>query len=113
MRRTILSENQYETKFITAANRNATTSPFAPPKYSPIARSTALRSPSRSAVLIPFAMISILPFSRLPFFVFRFAFRVLALLCEATQQLGEERRAPGKIRNHDMLVMRVRAVARG
>ena len=56
MRRTILSENQYDTKFMTAANMNAITSPFAPPKYSPIASKTALSRPSRSAVLIPLAM---------------------------------------------------------
>ena len=44
MRRTILSENQYEPKFMTTAKTNAMTRPFAPPSSSPITRSRPLSS---------------------------------------------------------------------
>src|SRR5438132_6705715 len=47
---TILSENQYDTKFVPAANRNPRTSPCEPPRSSPTNRKRALRKPSNSAV---------------------------------------------------------------
>ncbi len=57
MLRTILSENQYDPKFMMAANANAMTRPFEPPSQSPSASNTALMSPRSNAVLIPFAMV--------------------------------------------------------
>src|SRR5512144_2976110 len=60
MRSTILSENQYETKFITTANTKATIRPPAPPKNSPMASRTALRRPRSRAVLMPLFMVQML-----------------------------------------------------
>jgi hypothetical protein len=45
MRRTILSENQYDPKFMIAANTNARTSPFDPPNAPPMASSSPLSRP--------------------------------------------------------------------
>src|SRR6476659_7430786 len=57
MRRTILSENQYDPRFMTAAKTNAIMRPFEPPATSPMTSNSPLRSPSSSAVFTPFAMI--------------------------------------------------------
>ena len=56
MRRTILSENQYEPKFMRAAKPNAMMSPFEPPTSSPITSTSPLISPRSTAVFNPFAM---------------------------------------------------------
>src|SRR5437867_880260 len=47
---TILSENQYETKFVATANMKPKSRPCAPPRASPIHMSRALRTPSSNAV---------------------------------------------------------------
>src|SRR6516225_4617312 len=60
MARTILSENQYEKKFITTAKPNATTMPDRPPRKPPIRRNSPVRSP-RSRVLFTVLAICLLP----------------------------------------------------
>ncbi len=50
IRRTILSENQYEPKFMTIAKPNASTRPCWPPSRSPMTSSRALSSPSSAVV---------------------------------------------------------------
>ena len=60
---TILSENQYEPKFINAANPNATNRPFTPPISSPMASNNPLIKPSSKTVFIEFAIFSPLSWS--------------------------------------------------
>ncbi len=55
--RTILSENQYEPKFMTTAKTKPRTRPCAPPSASPRNRNSALIAPSSSAVFKPFGIV--------------------------------------------------------
>src|SRR5215204_3674291 len=77
--------------FITAANRNAIISPCAPPSRSPITSRIPLSAPSSSTVFTPFAM-------------------GLFYLVQAGHDTGEKRGAPGEIRQHHVLVERMRTV---
>src|SRR3989442_15203112 len=51
MLRTILSENQYDPKFIATAKKNPKIRPWPPPSISPRNMTSALSAPSSSAVL--------------------------------------------------------------
>ena len=94
MRRTILSENQYDAKFVTTAKKKPTTMPLAPPSASPMTSSSALIVPSSSAV-----------FTRV---VHEFSY-VVSLI--RVMQPGHERGAIRQRLDVDVFVQRVRAVA--
>src|SRR5688500_3156794 len=92
MRRTILSENQYEPRFISAAKMNAMTIPFWPPSKSPIKSSMPRSRPSSSAVFNPLGM-------------------CLFCLAEVPQERADDRGAPRQILGFDVLVQRVGPIA--
>ena len=58
--RTTLSENQYDPKFVTAANTKPRSKPWAPPSASPSNRNRALIAPSSNAVFTVLGMVLIL-----------------------------------------------------
>ncbi len=92
MRSTILSENQYEPRFITAAAIKPNISPFGPPTTSPMTSSRPLMAPRSRTVFIPFDM-------------------ALLYSPKPAQQPRQKRRAPRQISQFDMFVEGVRAVA--
>ncbi len=59
-RSTILSENQYEPRFVATASTKPNISPCAPPSTSPRNRNRALIAPSSNAVFTVLGMVSIL-----------------------------------------------------
>src|SRR5262245_28365521 len=96
MRRTILSENQYDPRFIRAANTNAVIIPFGPPMYSPMSSSRPLRAPSRRVVFKAFGM-SLFYLVRIP--------------GKDGQQAGDQGDTPCQIAYQHVFVQRVCAVA--
>src|SRR5262245_53363005 len=99
MLRTILSENQYEPKFMMTAKTRPTIMPWPPPIHSPISKNNPLIAPSRIVVLSTFDMMY--------FFQILFYARFL----EARDEAGHERGPVGERVEVDVLVQRVRAVA--
>src|SRR5262245_8327337 len=90
---TILSENQYDAKFIAAAKNRPNSIPWPPPSISPMTRNNPLMMPSRSVVLITFD---------------------ICLFYAAIQpgdEGGHERGSVGQRVDLHVLVQRVRAVA--
>src|SRR5262249_58536419 len=103
MRRTSLSENQYDTKFMTPATIRPISIPFVPPNAWPSARSSPLSRPSNNAVFRPLGISRLYPVMA--------GFRGRLHRCHAPEQPGDERAAPGQRRHVDVLVRGVRAVA--
>ncbi len=94
MRSTILSENQYEPRFMTAAAIRPNISPSGPATTSPMTSSRPLIAPRSSTVFIPFDM-------------------ALLYSPNPAQQPRQKRRPPPQIFQFDMFMECVRAVAAG
>src|SRR5258708_847236 len=90
IRRTILSENQYDAKFVATAKTKPMTMPPAPPSASPMNKSNALIVPSSSAV---------------------FTVLFIWMLSIYSDQSGHERGAIRQALDVDVFVEGVRAVA--
>src|SRR5438093_5363558 len=108
MLNTILSENQYDAKFVATANTNPMASPCAPPIISPNHMSSALRTPSSSAVFTTLDMMISMSLAGTA------ALHGCAtLILQAREQTRNERRLERQRFDFDVLVQGVGTVADG
>src|SRR5215207_2523725 len=99
MRRTILSENQYDPKFMTTAKTNAIMRPWPPPASSPMTSRSPLNSPRSIAVLNTLAISQLKQLQGVCCYLF---YRV-----QSFHQCRQESGAPRQVVHDDVLVQRM------